>query len=162
MAYINVAGSNDFTTLVISTATIATTATTGSIVVNGMQKVTLNNGNSVFRWKQLDATSEYAVATPATNQISLDIVIDPDDYYGRSAGTAGTADKRGLFDLSNTKALIYFRLYYSSTNFATGAKYVDGSGYFTGLQPTVSPDSPVWVTPLTIEVAGDFTTGTVA
>lgn len=158
MSYINVSGTGDFATLEISTATISTTATSGSIVVPGMQNITLNNGNAVFRWKQLDATSEYAVATPATNQISLNIVLDTNAYFGDSAATAGTAQKRGLFDLSNSKQLVYFRLYYKGKG--SGANYVSGQGYFTGLAPTVSPDSPVWVSPLTVEVAGDFTAGT--
>ena len=156
MAYINAAEAGQFVTLHISTATISSTATTGMIVVSGLQNITINNGNSVFRWRTLESTSESAVATPATNQLAMNIVIDPTDYFGDGAGDV-TAEDKGLFKLSNDKNKVYFRLYYAGTS--SGDNYVSGSGYFTGLSPTVSPDSPVWVSPLTIEVDGDLTPG---
>jgi hypothetical protein len=127
------------------------------IVVSGLQNITINNGNSVFRWRTLESTSESAVATPATNQLAMNIVIDPTDYFGDGSGDV-TAEDKGLFKLSNDKNKVYFRLYYAGTS--SGDNYVSGSGYFTGLSPTVSPDSPVWVSPLTIEVDGDLTPGT--
>jgi hypothetical protein len=157
VAYINASEAGQFVTLHISTATIASTATTGNIVVSGLQNITINNGNSVFRWRTLESTSENAVATPATNQLAMNIVIDPTDYFGDGSGDT-TAEDKGLFKLSNDKNKVYFRLYYAGTD--SGDKFVSGSGYFTGLSPTVSPDSPVWVSPLTIEVDGDLTPGT--
>lgn len=162
MAYINVSGTGDFATLHISTATISgTTAstTTGILNVTGMQNITLNNGNGTFRWKQLDSTSEYAVAIAATNQISMNVVLDDAAYFGTTSANAGMATAKGLFNLSNDKTLLYFRLYYQGTG--SGDKFVSGSGYITGLAPTVSPDSPVWVSPLNIDVAGDFTASAV-
>jgi regulatory protein YycH of two-component signal transduction system YycFG len=158
VAYINAAEAGQFVTLHISTATIASTATTGNIVVSGLQNITINNGNSVFRWRTLESTSENAVATPATNQLAMNIVIEPTDYFGDGAGEF-TAEDKCLFKLSNDKNKVYFRLYYSGA--ASGDRFVSGAGYFTGLSPTVSPDSPVWVSPLTIEVDGDLTPGTV-
>lgn len=162
MAYINVSGTGDFATLHISTATISgTTASTstGILDVKGLQNITLNNGNGVFRWKQLDSTSEYAIAIAATNQVSLNVVLDPDAYFGTTSADAQSATAKGLFNLSNNKTLVYFRLYYQGTG--TGDKYVSGSGYLTGLSPSVSPDSPVWTSPITIDVAGDFTASSV-
>lgn len=157
MAYINVSGTGDFATLHISTATISTATTSADVVaVPSLQNITLNNGNGVFRWKQLDSTSEKAVAIAATNQISMNVVLDDATYFGDGSGDVSVQDK-GLFKLSNDKTLIHFRLYYSGTG--AGDKYVAGSGYITGLAPTVSPDQPVWVAPLTIDVVGDFTTG---
>jgi len=156
VAYINVSGSGDFATLVVSTATIASIDTATHIVLPGMQNITLNNGNGVFRWKQLDSTSEYAIAVAATNQISMNIVLDSDSFFGDGSGA--DALSKGLFNLSNDKTLVHFRLYWSGT--VTGDRYVSGSGYFSGLAPTVSADQPVWVSPLTIDVAGNFTAGT--
>ena len=162
MAYINVSGTGDFATLHLSTATIASTTAstvTGILAVPGLQNVTLNNGNATFRWKQLDSTSEYAIAIAATNQVSFNIVVDSNSYFGQTSTDANSATAKGLFNLSNDKTLVHFRLYYQGTG--TGDKYVSGSGYLTGLAPTVSADQPVWVSPLTVEVVGDFTTGTV-
>jgi len=152
VAYINVSGTGNFATLVVSTATITSSTGTGVLSVPGMQNVTLNNGNSVYRWKQLDTTSELAIATAATNQVSLNIVVDETSFFGSGAGA--TAANQGLFKLSNDKALVKFRLYFNGV--ATGDKYIDGEGYFTGLAPTVSADQPVWVSPLTIDVVGEF------
>jgi hypothetical protein len=158
VAYIDVSGTGNFATLHISTASISTSTVSADVVaVPSLQNITLNNGNGVFRWKQLDSTSEKAIAIAATNQLSLNIVLDDASYFGDGSGDVSVQDK-GLFKLSNDKTLLYFRLYYKGT--ASGSKYVSGSGYFTGLSPTVSPDQPVWVSPLTIDVVGDFTTGT--
>ena len=159
MAYINVSTAGEFAEVQISTATITSYNTTSDIVIPGLQNITLNNGNGVFRWKQLDSTSEYAVAIPATNQVSMNIVLDNTAYFGDGSGDTTAVDK-GLFKISNDKNLIYFRVYYQGHS--SGDKFVSGTGYFTGLSPTVSPDQPVWVSPLTIEVVGDFTTGSVA
>lgn len=162
MAIINVSGTGDFATLHISTATIAgTTASTatGILAVPGMQNVTLSNANGVFRWKQLDSTSEKAIALAATNQVSMNIVIDDNAYFGQTSADAGSATAKGLFTLSNDKTLVYFRLYYSGTT--SGDRYVSGSAYMTGLAPAVTADQPIWVSPLTLDVVGDFGTGTV-
>lgn len=158
MAYINVSGSADFVTLVISTATIASTATTGMIVVPGLQNMTVNNGNGVFRWKELGSGSEKAVAIPATNQLSMNIVLDDTAFFGDSAATAGTAAYKGLFALSNEKTKLYFRMYWKSTAPGTGSKFLTATegAFITGLSPTVSPDQPVWVSPITLDVVGDF------
>jgi hypothetical protein len=162
VAYINVSGTGDFATLHISTATIASTTastSTGILAVPGLQNVTLNNGNATFRWKQLDSTSEFAIATAATNQVSFNVVVDGASYFGATSADAASATAKGIFNLSNDKTLVYFRLYYQGTG--SGDKYVSGSGYFTGLAPTVSADQPVWVSPLTIEVVGEFGSGSV-
>ena len=163
MAYINASEASSFVTLVFSTATISSTATTGMIVVPGLQNITVNNGNGVFRWKTLDSGSEKAIATPATNQLSLNIVMDPTTFFGSTTTNQVTAAERGLFKLSNDKTPIYFRMYWNATTPTTGSKYVtavEGS-FITGLSPTVSPDSPVWLAPLTLEVSGDFTASVV-
>lgn len=156
MAYLNVSGTGNFATLTISTASITSATDAGAIVVSGMQNISLNNGNGTFRWKQLDSTSEYAISIAATNQISMNIVVDDTDYFGDGVGDT-TAEDKGLFKLSNDKNLVYFRLYYNG--YGSGKRYVEGTGYFTGLNPSVSADQPIWVTPLNIDVVGDFTSG---
>ena len=156
MAYINASGAGNFATLVVSTATITSSTASDVISVPGMQNITLNNGNGVFRWKQLDSGSEKAVSIPATNQVSLNVVLDDTAFFGDGVGDVTAVDK-GLFKLSNDKNLVQFRLYWNGTG--SGKRYVEGEGYFTGVAPTVSPDQPVWVSPLTIEVVGDYTTG---
>ncbi len=151
MAYISVSAPTSQATLQISTATIASTSS--GYVVPALQDITINNAAGVFNWTQLDEFSQKSVPTPATNNISGNMVLDSTTFFTGSNGVVG------LFDLSNDATLVYFRVYFNGRG--TGAKYVSGSGYITNLAPTVNPTAPVWVSPITISVDGDLTTGTV-
>jgi hypothetical protein len=154
MANINVSSPSSFATLMISTATSFSTGT--ALTIPALQDITVNNNNGTFRWKQLDLTSQKVVATPATNSVAFNIVLDDSSFYGSSGVTAAG---KGIFNLSNDKTVISFRMYWSGTG--AGSKYVEGTGFIVGLAPKVNPDQPVWITPLTIEVDGNFTSGTV-
>jgi sporulation protein YlmC with PRC-barrel domain len=148
MAYYNVSSQSTRAVLQISTASIATTSS--GIIVGAVQDITINNSNGTFSWTQLDSQSQLTVATPATNSIAANIVVDSTTFF-----TATT----GIFDLSKDKTLVYFRVYFNGTG--SGAKYVAGSGYLTNLAPSVNPTAPVWVTPITISVDGDLTASAV-
>lgn len=151
MAYINVSSPSSRATLQLSTASIATTSS--GYVVPAVQDITVKNANGVFNWTQLDSTSQLAVATPASNDVSGNLVVDSTAFFTGSNGVPG------LFDLSADKSLVYFRVYFNGRG--TGAKYISGQGYITNLAPTVSPTAPVWVTPFTVSVDGDLAAGTV-
>ena len=155
MANINVSSPSNFAKLYVSTATISSVTATGVLEVLGLQDITVNNNNGTFRWKQLDSTSQKVVATPSTNSIGLNIVLQDSDFYGSVGSTGTTATEKGIFTLSNNKDRLYFRVYWNGTG--TNAHYVSGSGFITGLAPKVNPDQPVWISPLNIEVDGDFT-----
>jgi len=155
MANINVSSPSQFLTLEISTSSAFTTATT--LVLPALQDVTITNNNGVFRWKQLDQIGQLVAVTPATNSINLTLVVDDSAFYGTAYGTApaatDSATKQGLFNLSNYKSRVYFKYYWggSTTN------SVAGSGFLSGLAPKVTPDQPVYITPLIIEVDGTYT-----
>ena len=151
MSYINVSSPTSRAILQLSTATIASTSS--GYVVPALQDITVSNANGIFNWTQLDSTSQFSVTTPATNQISGNIVVDETTFFAATAGVPG------IFDLSNNKTLVYFRVYFNGK--AAGARYLEGSGYLSNLAPTVSPTAPVWVTPLQIAVNGDLTADTV-
>lgn len=151
MAYINVSAPTSNAIIQISTASIATTSS--GYTVPALQDVTINNAAGVFNWTQLDVFSQLAVSTPATNSISANMVLDSTTFFTGSNGV------EGLFNLSNDATEVYFRVYFNGK--LTGAKYVSGQGYITNLAPTVNPTAPVWVSPITISVNGDLTTGTV-
>lgn len=151
MAYINVSAPTSNATIQISTASISTTSS--GYIVPALQDVTINNAAGVFNWTQLDTFSQLAVSTPATNSISANMVLDSTSFFTGSNGV------EGLFNLSNDATEVYFRVYFNGRG--TGAKFVSGSGYITNLAPTVNPTAPVWVSPITVSVNGDLTTGTV-
>jgi len=140
-------------------ANIEAGATTG-LVVPYMQDITINNSTGVFRWKTLDSTAENAATTPATNQLTLNVVVDSDAFFGTGAGSVDSLIDDGLFGASTSKTRVHFKVGFNGRD--SGSKVLSGSGFISGLAPTVNMDAPVWVTPVTIEVDGDFTESDIA
>ena len=136
--------------------TVKVSGDTLGLVVPALQDITLNNANDVFTWTQLDTGSKLQIATTATNSLSGNIVLDQDAFFGVT--TSGEVAKtKGIFGLSKEKTLVTFSLYMGDESNGDAGKTISGSGYVTGLAPTVSADSPVWVSPITITVTGDYT-----
>jgi hypothetical protein len=137
---------------------VASNAADTGLNIPALQDVTINAANDVFTWTQLDQGSKLQIPTTATNSLSMNIVLDQAIFFG-ATGTApvDTAAEYGIFGLSTSKVLIEFELYMGDTDAAAAGKTMSGVGYVTGLAPTVSADSPVWVSPITITVTGDYT-----
>lgn len=130
-------------------------ADTTGLAVPALQDITINNANDVFTWTQLDQGSKQQIATTATNSLDMNLVLDQDIFFGEN--TQGEIAKtKGIFGLSKDKLLVDFELFLGKTDTGGNGKTITGSGYVTGLAPTVSADAPVWVTPITITVDGDF------
>lgn len=129
----------------------------GNLVLPALQDITVNNSNDVFTWTQLDQGSKLQIATTATNSLDMNLVLDKDAFFGNSSATTGSAAKLGVFGLSKDKTLTTFTLYMGDESDGTTGPTITGSGYVTGLAPTVSADSPVWVSPITLTVTGDYT-----
>jgi len=139
------------------TISVNSNAADTGMAVPALQDITINNANDVFTWTQLDSGSKKQIATTATNSISGNIVLDQDKFFGSGGSPTDTAVEYGIFGLSKNKVLIDFDLYLGDTDSGGNGKTISGSGYVTGLAPTVSADSPVWVSPFTITVTGDYT-----
>jgi hypothetical protein len=160
MAFINTATAGNFVQVDINAsgtfadANAAMADTANVMSVPALQEITVNATPGLFRWKQLDALSEFVVTTPSTNSVNMTMVLDPTTFFTGEGSTAG------IFDITNDKELVYFRMYWEGSS--SGDNYIEGSGYLSALAPTVNPDSPVWVSPVTIEVVGNYVSGTVA
>jgi len=160
MAAINVASTSEFVKLeinssgVFATPALAMADAANVMTVPALQDVTVSAAPGTFTWQQLDSLSEKIVTTPSTNSISVNLVLDDTTFFTGEGATSG------IFDITNSKTKIYFRLHWSGST--SGDRYIEGEGYLSGLAPTVSPSAPVWVTPLEILVDGSYTTGTVA
>jgi hypothetical protein len=126
------------------------------LAIPALQDVTLNNANDVFTWTQLDSGSKLQIATTATNSLGMNIVLDQDTFFGTGSPST-TAATQGIFGLSKNKIRVEFDLYLGDESDGGNGKTINGFGYITGLAPTVSADSPVWVSPITITVDGDYT-----
>jgi len=141
-----------------ATLTISTNSGTDTVglVVPALQDVTVNNANDVFTWTQLDSGSKQQIATTATNSLGMNLVLEQNTFFGTTV-SGEDAQTAGIFGLSKDKTKIDFDLYLGDTDGGATGKTISGSGYVTGLAPTVSADAPVWVTPVTITVDGDYT-----
>lgn len=127
------------------------------LLIPALQDITVNAANDVFTWTQLDETAKLQIATTSTNSISMNIVLDQTSFFGTTGSGGSTAAASGIFGLSVDKAKVVFDLYLGDTDSGGAGKTISGSGYITGLAPTVSADSPVWVSPITITVTGEYT-----
>jgi len=139
-----------------TTLAIRVTGDTSGLLIPAMQDITINNATDVFTWTQLDEESKLQIPTTATNDISLNIVLDQATFFGTGTGT-DVALKEGIFGLSKNKRAIDFTLYMGDTSTGGAGKTLTGVAYITGLAPTVSADAPVWVTPVTLTVTGNYT-----
>lgn len=159
MAYINPApGTANAVTLFLDVASGETDITqgVGALGIPALQDMTINASNDVFTWSQLDSTGKKQIATTSTNSISMNLVVDTATFFGTTVAAAitGTIAEQGLFGCSRNKTLINFIIRVENSTTDT---FIKGVGYITGLAPTVSADSPVWVSPVTITVSGDYT-----
>ena len=132
-------------------------ATNDALSIPSLQDITINAANDVFTWTQLDETAKKQVATTATNSLSMNLVLDQTSFFGDGTSVAGTASLAGIFGMSTGKDLVEFSLYLGDESNGGTGKTMSGVGYITGLAPTVSADSPVWVSPITITVTGSYT-----
>jgi hypothetical protein len=149
---------SDFYSAASNSTGAITTVANDAITVPGLQDITINNSNGSFRWKQLDQSGESVITTNATNTLSGNFVLDPTTFFGD--GTAGGAGQDGIFKLSNDRTQVAFLM--APEGVTAGKKLFIGNGFISALAPTVSADSPVFVSPLTLEVNGDYTLVTAA
>lgn len=155
MAVINVSAGSEAVVHLSATSAAEANVSANALVVPQMQDITVNNTVGVFRFKTLDNTAESAVTIPATNQISLNCVVDETAFFGSGTPSDDDAKENGLFGVSKNKTKVYFNVYFNGTD--SSDRFISGEGFVAGLAPTVNMDSPVWVTPVTIEVDGDLT-----
>ena len=148
----------------VDAGTGAITKVAGAIELTGLQDVTINNSNGSFRWKTLSQQGENVITTVSTNSISGNFVLDPTLFFGTSPGDNSTIASGGIFGYSNTRIQVAFMVAPSGAR--TGQDpdnyLIMGTGFISALAPKVSADSPVWVSPITIEVNGDYTLAGIA
>lgn len=160
MAYINPApGTTSQITLKLDCGIALGTLTLGGspLTVPALQDITVNAANDVFTWSQLDATAKKQVATTSTNSLAMNLVVDSATFFGTTLASvqSDTVAAQGIMGLSRNKTLVTFSLKVEEGG--ASDKYIKGQGYITGLAPTISADSPVWVSPITITVTGEYT-----
>ena len=133
----------------------------GILAVTCLQDITITNSTGVYSFTSFCEVDTQKLTTPADNSISTNIVIDDLVFFGDPAKTAASAGRDGISKLGNDKTKVGFRIYWNDqTGAGVSSRYRQGTGYITNIAPTVSPEAPVWVSPLEIAVTGSYTDGT--
>lgn len=158
--------------LVSTTVGNSTQIQTGNIAnanvlsVSCLQDVTITSSTGVFSWTDFCSIDTNKLPTPADNEITTNIVLDDVKYFGANV-LANGASNQGIAALSQNKIEVQFLVVWNNSNVSAvvdGAQsgntyWSSGVGYITNLAPTVSPDAPVWVSPLSIAVDGTLYNG---
>ena len=167
--------------LVILSTTVANSAllANGNIAganalsVSCLQDITITSSTGVFSYVDFCSLDTNKLPTPADNEVSMNIVIDNEVYFGNSSAAANSAANEGLSRLSQDKVPVQFLIVWnynanvaqvtngniSNTTALNNVAWSSGKGFVSSLAPTVSPDAPVWVTPMTIAVDGTMYNG---
>jgi hypothetical protein len=127
------------------------------LTIPSLQDITVNAANDTYTWTQMDVGSKLQIATTATNSLACNLVLNQSTFFGTTGSGGATAAELGIFGASTDKTLMTFSLYLGDESDGSAGKYLEGNGYITGLAPTVSADEPVWVSPVTISITGDYT-----
>lgn len=166
MAYINPTPGNATKQVVLKVweaatdGTVTATNKSAALTIPALQDITINQAMDVFTWSQLDAGSKQQVPTTATNSIDGNLVVDRATYFGTAvAGVYGgslgdDATAQGVFGLVRNKQLVNFEFKFAEDG--ANDVFVIGQGYLTNSAPALSADAPVWVSPFTITVTGNF------
>lgn len=138
-------------------------STTSALDVTCLQDVTITNSTGVFSWTDFCSIDMNKVTTPADNSIETNIVIDPVDFFGDGTTPQVNAQDYGVNGLSSNKIEVQFVVVMNGEldTPTANAYYYQGIGYITSVAPTVSPEAPVWVSPMTIAVDGALSSGQV-
>lgn len=130
------------------------TVVTGNLTVPSLQDITINNSTNVFEWEQLNETGKLTIPTTSSNNVSTNLVLEDATWFGSNVTAAAdtSAATQGINGLSRNKQKCKITI-----SNAIGTKTITANCYVTGLAATVSPGSPVWVSPVTFSVTGDYT-----
>ena len=136
--------------------------------VTCLQDITITSSTGIYSYVDFCSKDINKLTTPADNEISMNIVIDPTAYFGANVANAGASNK-GIAYLSQNKVPCQFLVvwnYDASVANVVGGNianlsnvyYSSGTGYISSLAPTAAPDAPVFVTPISIAVDGTMYT----
>jgi hypothetical protein len=158
----------DTTTLYDGTGSVAWVSAEDALDVICLQDITVNNSTGIFSWVDFCSTDQNKITTPADNSISTNMVVDKTVFFGDPTATAASAPFNGVSGLSSNKIYVQWVLVMNGgldagtvarAGLADEGIWYRGTGFLTSIAPTVSPDSPVWVSPMEVAVTGDMTTG---
>ncbi len=159
MAVINVTSGSQAILVLGNTSALAVPGAAGSLEVPLVQDLTLSTSPGTVRYSTLDSTASSAFTTVVENEVTFNMLVDDDTFFGASNATNAVAND-GLWSTSNSKTEIFFSVAFEGTD--SGDYYLSGQGFIGGLAPSASIDQAVWLSPGSITVNGDLTKSTVS
>ena len=129
-----------------------------SLDVTCLTDITINNSTGIYSWVDFCATDMNKLTTPADNSVSSNMVIDTVKFFG-SNGSGPTAPEWGVNGMAANKIPVQFVVTLNGLIDGSEVYWYQGTGFITDISPTVTPDAPVWVSPISIAVTGSFTQG---
>lgn len=160
MAVINVTSGSQAILTLGNTAPLSVPGATDGLVVPLLQDLTLNTSPGTVRYSTLDSTAASSFTTVIENEVTFNMLVDEDTFFGNSSLTNNSVAENGLWSTSNNKTEIFWSVAFEGDT--TGDYYISGSGFIGGLSPSASIDQAVWISPGTIVVNGDVTKSTVS
>ena len=126
----------------------------GKLDVTCLQDIQISNVTGVFSWTDFCKSAINKITTPSDNEITTNMVIDDVKFFGDSASTGAALS--GVDGISRNRIKVQFMLVMNGTDATPNAYYYKGEGYITNVAPSVSADSPVYVSGLTLAVDGQY------
>ena len=154
MAHITTQNVSNFPVLELSTVG----DTTNTLTVPCLQDITINNSTGVYSYTAFCSVDTQKITTPGDNSIEANIVIDDNAFFGLATAPADSAPRLGVVGLSQNRTEVTFKLYWAGKTTGSTDIMSSGNGFITSLAPTVSPEAPIWLTPVSIAVNGGMTT----
>lgn len=142
-----------------NSAVLATPGASGGFVVPLVQDITVSATPNTVRYSTLDSTASSAFTTVNENEITFNMLVDDDAFFGNSSVTDNTVATNGLLTTSINKTEVFFSVAFEGTD--GGDYYVSGKGFIGGLAPTASIDAAVWLSPASLIINGEIAKGTV-
>ncbi len=155
---INVTSGNQAILTLGNTAPLAVPGAAGSLAVPLVQDVSVSTAPGTVRYSTLDSTASSAFTTVVENEVSFNMLLDDDVFFGL-ANTTNSVANDGLWTTSNSKTEVFFSVAFEGAD--SSDYYLHGKGFIGGLAPSASIDQAVWISPGTIIVNGDLTKATV-
>jgi len=114
---INVTSGNQAILTLGNTAPLAVPGAAGSLAVPLVQDLTLTTSPGTVRYSTLDSTASSAFTTVVENEISFNMLLDDDVFFGLANATNEVANV-GLWSTSNSKTEIFFSVAFEGSDSA--------------------------------------------
>ena len=156
MAVINVTSGSQAVLTLGTSDPMSLPGGTNGLIIPLMQDVTVSATTGTVRYSVLSSSSSSAFTTVNENSVTLNMLLDGDVFFGLATPAGlNTITDNGLLKTSSDKTEIFFSVAFNEGD-TTDEYYVKGKGFLTGLTPTASMESAIWITPMEIVVNGEI------